>query len=83
MVDANGALQDVYARSDITALCKSNAYNRLQYDDVTVGQAIALGEVKFPPFPFCLKVRSPVLLMSSDTSEHGPTTEHYMQFMTG
>ena len=46
VVDAQGALVDVYARADITALCKSNAYNRLQWEDVTVGQALALGEVR-------------------------------------
>ena len=63
MVDANGALQDVYARSDITALCKSNAYNRLQYDDVTVGQAIALGEVDSPPFLFNLASLTLILLI--------------------
>ena len=44
VVDDNGALLDVYARADITALCRSNAYNRLQWEDVTVGQALALGE---------------------------------------
>ena len=38
-----GSLLDVYARADITALCRSNAYNRLQWEDVTVGQALALG----------------------------------------
>jgi hypothetical protein len=29
-------LLDIYARSDITKLCKGNAYNRLQWEDVTV-----------------------------------------------
>ncbi len=36
MVDENRALLDIYARSDITLLCKGNAYNRLQWEDVTV-----------------------------------------------
>lgn len=45
VVDESGALLDVYARADITALCRSNAYNRLQWEDVTVGQALALGEL--------------------------------------
>ena len=40
---SQGSLLDVYARADITALCRSNAYNRLQWEDVTVGQALALG----------------------------------------
>mmetsp|Transcript_4741 Transcript_4741/g.11529 ORF Transcript_4741/g.11529 Transcript_4741/m.11529 type:complete len:537 (+) Transcript_4741:405-2015(+) len=42
VVDSNGALLDVYSRSDITMLVKGNAYSRLQYEDVTVGQALAL-----------------------------------------
>ena len=29
-------LLDIYARADITNLCKGNAYNRLQWEDVTV-----------------------------------------------
>lgn len=36
VIDANRRLVDVYARSDITALCFGNAYNRLQSEDVTV-----------------------------------------------
>uniref|UniRef100_A0A7S3QNI8 CBS domain-containing protein n=1 Tax=Dunaliella tertiolecta TaxID=3047 RepID=A0A7S3QNI8_DUNTE len=35
-------LLDVYARSDITSLAKANAYSQLQWEDVTVGQALAL-----------------------------------------
>ncbi len=38
---------DIYARSDITALAPANAYNRLQWEDVTVGQALRLGAVRF------------------------------------
>ena len=36
VVDENLVLLDIYARSDITKLCKGNAYNRLQWEDVTV-----------------------------------------------
>ena len=36
VVDEKRQLLDVYARSDITQLCKGNAYNRLQWEDVTV-----------------------------------------------
>ena len=49
VVDDHGALVDVYARSDITMLAKSNAYNRLQFEDVTVGQALALAAEPGPP----------------------------------
>jgi hypothetical protein len=36
VVDDSGVLLDTYARSDISLLCKGNAYNRLQWEDVTV-----------------------------------------------
>jgi hypothetical protein len=36
VVNEGGVLQDIYARADITKLCKGNAYNRLQWEDVTV-----------------------------------------------
>lgn len=45
MVDEGGGVVDIYARADITALAAANAYNRLQWEDVTVGQALALGAV--------------------------------------
>eukprot|EP00192_Tetraselmis_astigmatica_P003438 CAMPEP_0117653972 /NCGR_PEP_ID=MMETSP0804-20121206/3489_1 /TAXON_ID=1074897 /ORGANISM="Tetraselmis astigmatica, Strain CCMP880" /LENGTH=551 /DNA_ID=CAMNT_0005460209 /DNA_START=679 /DNA_END=2334 /DNA_ORIENTATION=+ len=46
VVDDNGMLLDVYSRSDITMLAKGNAYSRLQYEDLTVGQALALASAK-------------------------------------
>jgi len=42
VVDEKRCLLDMYARSDITALAQGNAYNRLQWEDVTVGQALSL-----------------------------------------
>ncbi|EFJ45435.1 hypothetical protein VOLCADRAFT_63727 [Volvox carteri f. nagariensis] len=36
VVDEKRCLVDVYARSQITDLCKGGAYNRLQWEDVTV-----------------------------------------------
>ena len=47
VVDGGGGLVDVYARSDITALARGSAYSRLQWEDVTVGQALAL--TSLPP----------------------------------
>jgi hypothetical protein len=47
VVDEQGALLDIYARADITKLCKGNAYSRLQWEDVTVGtgwDVVASGE---------------------------------------
>ncbi|PSC74424.1 sucrose nonfermenting 4 [Micractinium conductrix] len=49
VVDAGGALLDIYARADITTLAKGNAYARLQFEDVTVGQALSLGGPPLPP----------------------------------
>ena len=40
----SGRLLDMYARSDITALAKGNSYSRLQWEEVTVGQALALAQ---------------------------------------
>eukprot|EP00877_Chromochloris_zofingiensis_P006377 jgi/Chrzof1/1993/Cz10g29010.t1 len=42
VVNEQQSLLDIYARADITRLCKGNAYNRLQWEDVTVGQALSL-----------------------------------------
>jgi hypothetical protein len=42
VVNEGGVLQDIYARADITKLCKGNAYNRLQWEDVTVRGGAAL-----------------------------------------
>ena len=39
-----GRLLDMYARSDITALAKGNSYSRLQWEEVTVGQALSLAQ---------------------------------------
>ena len=42
VVDEKRSLVDVYARSHITDLCKGNAYNRLQWEDVTVSGGVSL-----------------------------------------
>ncbi|KXZ49754.1 hypothetical protein GPECTOR_19g205 [Gonium pectorale] len=44
VVDDKRCLLDVYARSQITDLCKGGAYNRLQWEDVTVGQGLSLAQ---------------------------------------
>ncbi|KIZ04631.1 hypothetical protein MNEG_3330 [Monoraphidium neglectum] len=48
VVDERGVLLDVYARADITQLCRGNAYNRLQWEDVTVGQALSTAPSALP-----------------------------------
>ena len=47
----NGVLIDQYARADITQLAKGNAYNRLQWEETTVGQALALAQISSPSWP--------------------------------
>lgn len=49
VVDEKRCLLDVYARGDITALARGNAYNRLQWEDVTVGQALAMASSSMHP----------------------------------
>lgn len=42
VIDDQGMLVDVYTRADIISLAKSNAYSRLQFEDVTVAHALSL-----------------------------------------
>lgn len=42
VVNESMVLQDIYARTDITHLAKQNAYSRLQYEEMTVQQALGL-----------------------------------------
>ncbi|KAK9804840.1 hypothetical protein WJX72_008237 [[Myrmecia] bisecta] len=51
VVDETGVLLDMYARSDITMLAKGNSYNRLQWEEVTVGQALALANAAPSSWP--------------------------------
>jgi len=41
VVDDNGVLLDVYARSDVVALAKDQAYSRLPLNEISVSQALA------------------------------------------
>eukprot|EP00198_Chlamydomonas_reinhardtii_P013855 XP_001703192.1 predicted protein [Chlamydomonas reinhardtii] len=45
VVDERRCLVDCYARSQITDLCKGGAYNRLQWEDVTVGEGRGQGRL--------------------------------------
>jgi CBS-domain-containing membrane protein len=49
VVDAEGVLLDVYARSDITLLAKNRSYSRLQLEDMTVAQALSLAGLPHSP----------------------------------
>ena len=46
-----GELVDMYARGDITSLARANSYARLQWEDLTVGQALGLAAPHQPPWP--------------------------------
>eukprot|EP01025_Chloroclados_australasicus_P065857 TRINITY_DN8987_c0_g2_i1.p1 TRINITY_DN8987_c0_g2~~TRINITY_DN8987_c0_g2_i1.p1 ORF type:complete len:555 (-),score=65.30 TRINITY_DN8987_c0_g2_i1:432-2096(-) len=49
VTDDSGAVVDVYSRADITLLAKGNSYSRMQWEDVTVRQAITLSNANNSP----------------------------------
>ncbi|XP_076891740.1 sucrose nonfermenting 4-like protein [Bidens hawaiensis] len=48
IVDDNDSLLDVYSRSDITALAKDKIYTRINLDEMTIHQALQLGQEPHP-----------------------------------
>ncbi|KAI4317613.1 hypothetical protein L6164_025471 [Bauhinia variegata] len=50
IVDDNDSLLDIYCRSDITALAKDRAYTHINLDEMTVHQALQLGQDSTHPF---------------------------------
>ncbi|KAK9086509.1 hypothetical protein Syun_028903 [Stephania yunnanensis] len=52
IVDDNDSLLDVYSRSDITALAKDRAYAKIRLDEISVHQALQLGQDANSPFGF-------------------------------
>ncbi|WCJ43138.1 hypothetical protein M5689_023900 [Euphorbia peplus] len=44
IVDDNDSLLDVYSRSDITALAKDKAYAQIHLDEISIHQALQLGQ---------------------------------------
>ncbi|XP_062143654.1 sucrose nonfermenting 4-like protein [Alnus glutinosa] len=44
IVDDNGSLLDIYSRSDITALAKDKAYAHIRLDEMSIHQALQLGQ---------------------------------------
>ncbi|XP_022842405.1 sucrose nonfermenting 4-like protein isoform X2 [Olea europaea var. sylvestris] len=49
IVDENYSLLDVYSRSDITALAKDKSYVHINLDEMTIHQALQLGENPHSP----------------------------------
>ncbi|KAH6819081.1 sucrose nonfermenting-like protein [Perilla frutescens var. frutescens] len=52
IVDENDSLVDIYCRSDITALAKDRVYAQVRLDDLSVHQAIQLGQDATSPHGF-------------------------------
>lgn len=52
IVDDNDSLLDVYSRSDITALAKDRAYAQIHLDEISVHQALQLGQDASAPYGF-------------------------------
>ncbi|CAM0878219.1 unnamed protein product [Alopecurus aequalis] len=50
IVDDNDSLIDTYSRSDITALAKDKVYTHIRLDEMTVHQALQLGQDANSPF---------------------------------
>ncbi|XP_047324638.1 sucrose nonfermenting 4-like protein [Impatiens glandulifera] len=44
IVDENDSLLDIYCRSDITALAKNRAYAQIRLDEMSINQALQLGQ---------------------------------------
>nr|XP_010938454.1 sucrose nonfermenting 4-like protein [Elaeis guineensis]XP_010938455.1 sucrose nonfermenting 4-like protein [Elaeis guineensis] len=52
IVDDNDSLLDTYSRSDITALAKDRAYAYIHLDEMSIHQALQLGQDATAPFGF-------------------------------
>lgn len=52
IVDDNDSLLDIYSRSDITALAKDKAYAQIHLDEMSIHQALQLGQEANSPYGF-------------------------------
>ncbi|GFZ14019.1 sucrose nonfermenting-like protein [Actinidia rufa] len=52
IVDENDSLLDVYSRSDITALAKDKVYTHINLEEMTIHQALQLGQEPHSPYGF-------------------------------
>ncbi|XP_058223399.1 sucrose nonfermenting 4-like protein [Rhododendron vialii] len=52
IVDDNDSLLDIYCRSDITALAKDRAYAQIRLEEMSINQALQLGQDVSSPFGF-------------------------------
>ncbi|XP_059648521.1 sucrose nonfermenting 4-like protein [Cornus florida] len=52
IVDENDSLLDIYCRSDITALAKDRAYAQIRLEEMSIQQALQLGQDASSPYGF-------------------------------
>ncbi|XP_043811236.1 sucrose nonfermenting 4-like protein isoform X2 [Manihot esculenta] len=50
IVDDNDSLVDIYCRSDITALAKDRVYTHININEMTIHQALQLGQDSYTPY---------------------------------
>ncbi|KAL7178123.1 hypothetical protein ACSBR2_031301 [Camellia fascicularis] len=50
IVDDNDSLLNVYSRSDITALAKGKIYTHINLEEMTINQALQLGQEPYSPY---------------------------------
>ncbi|KAI8002835.1 Sucrose nonfermenting 4-like protein [Camellia lanceoleosa] len=50
IVDDNDSLLNVYSRSDITALAKDKIYTHINLEEMTINQALQLGQEPYSPY---------------------------------
>ncbi|KAJ8766287.1 hypothetical protein K2173_022346 [Erythroxylum novogranatense] len=65
IVDDNDSLLDIYCRSDITALAKDRVYTHINLNDMTVHQALHLGQNSFSSYE--LRSQRCQMCLRSDT----------------
>ncbi|CBI36807.3 hypothetical protein VitviT2T_021011 [Vitis vinifera] len=64
IVDDNDSLLDIYSRSDITALAKDRAYAQIHLDNMSIHQALQLGQDANSPYGFISGQRCQMCLRS-------------------
>ncbi|KAL9407836.1 hypothetical protein AB3S75_046390 [Citrus x aurantiifolia] len=65
IVDDNDSLLDIYCRSDITALAKDKAYAHINLSEMTIHQALQLGQDSYSPYE--LRSQRCQMCLPSDT----------------
>ncbi|KAM7473955.1 hypothetical protein LguiB_021198 [Lonicera macranthoides] len=64
IVDTNDSLLDIYCRSDITALAKDRAYAQIRLDELSIHQALQLGQDASSSYGFYNGLRCQMCLRS-------------------